>query len=120
MAAASAGGAATASVPTLPDPVPQNASALPDVTTAPDGGGGTDSSTVDGTTTDSGGPACDPTAYAGDSGCTPCGTVPLTACPLSALGVRPVANTPGEFSARIKLEIEKWGKVVRDAKLRIE
>src|SRR5437762_9088122 len=35
-------------------------------------------------------------------------------------GSNPVANTPDEFSARIKLEIEKWGKVVRDAELRIE
>src|SRR5438445_6400969 len=39
---------------------------------------------------------------------------------LTALGFKPVANTPDEFSARIKLEIEKWSKVVRDAKLRIE
>jgi tripartite-type tricarboxylate transporter receptor subunit TctC len=39
---------------------------------------------------------------------------------LAVLGFKPVANTPDEFSARIKLEIEKWGKVVRDAKLRIE
>jgi tripartite-type tricarboxylate transporter receptor subunit TctC len=39
---------------------------------------------------------------------------------LSALGFIPVANTPSEFSARIKAEIEKWGKVVRDAKLKIE
>ena len=39
---------------------------------------------------------------------------------LTALGFNPVANTPDEFGARIKLEIEKWGKVVRDAKLRIE
>ena len=39
---------------------------------------------------------------------------------LTALGFKPVANTPDEFAARIKLEIEKWGKVVRDAKLRIE
>ena len=39
---------------------------------------------------------------------------------LAVLGFKPVANTPEEFSARIKLEIEKWGKVVRDAKLRIE
>jgi tripartite-type tricarboxylate transporter receptor subunit TctC len=38
----------------------------------------------------------------------------------SALGFVPVANTPEEFGARIKSEIEKWGKVVRDAKLRIE
>lgn len=39
---------------------------------------------------------------------------------LAKLGFIPVANTPGEFGARIKTEIEKWGKVVRDAKLRIE
>ena len=39
---------------------------------------------------------------------------------LAALGFRPVANKPEEFGARIKLEMEKWGKVVRDAKLRIE
>src|SRR6476659_3881185 len=39
---------------------------------------------------------------------------------LAVLGFRPVANTPDEFAARIKLEMEKWGKVVRDANLRIE
>ena len=39
---------------------------------------------------------------------------------LAALGFVPVANTPEEFGARIKAEIEKWGKVVRDAKLRVE
>jgi tripartite-type tricarboxylate transporter receptor subunit TctC len=39
---------------------------------------------------------------------------------LMALGFRPVANAPDEFAARIKLEIEKWGKVVHDANLRIE
>ena len=39
---------------------------------------------------------------------------------LATLGFKPVANTPDEFAARIKLEIEKWGKVVRDANLRIE
>jgi tripartite-type tricarboxylate transporter receptor subunit TctC len=39
---------------------------------------------------------------------------------LAVLGFKPVANTPDEFSARIKLEIAKWGKVVHDAKLRIE
>jgi tripartite-type tricarboxylate transporter receptor subunit TctC len=37
-----------------------------------------------------------------------------------ALGFKPVANTPDEFAARIKLEMEKWGKVVRDANLKIE
>jgi len=39
---------------------------------------------------------------------------------LATLGFRPVANTPAEFTARIKLEMEKWGKVVGDANLRIE
>jgi tripartite-type tricarboxylate transporter receptor subunit TctC len=39
---------------------------------------------------------------------------------LAALGFVPIANTPETFGARIKLEIEKWGKVVRDARLRIE
>jgi hypothetical protein len=36
------------------------------------------------------------------------------------LGFKPVANTPDQFGARIGLEMDKWGKVVRDAKLRIE
>ena len=39
---------------------------------------------------------------------------------LASLGFNPVANTPDEWAARIKLEIEKWGKVVRDANLKIE
>jgi tripartite-type tricarboxylate transporter receptor subunit TctC len=39
---------------------------------------------------------------------------------LGALGFIPIANTPEEFGARIKSEMAKWGKVVRDAKLRIE
>ena len=39
---------------------------------------------------------------------------------LETLGFTPVANTPDEFTARIKVEMEKWGKVVRDANLRIE
>ena len=39
---------------------------------------------------------------------------------LTVLGFKPVANTPDQFGARIRLEIDKWGKVVRDAKLRIE
>ena len=39
---------------------------------------------------------------------------------LTVLGFNPVANTPEQYGERIKLEIDKWGKVVRDAKLRIE
>ena len=32
----------------------------------------------------------------------------------------PVANTPEELSAQIKAEIAKWGKVIRDANIRME
>jgi tripartite-type tricarboxylate transporter receptor subunit TctC len=39
---------------------------------------------------------------------------------LFKLGFEPVASKPEEFGARIKSEILKWGKVVRDAHLRIE
>ncbi len=35
-------------------------------------------------------------------------------------GFDPIANTPDQFGARIKTEMEKWGKVVHAAKLRIE
>ena len=33
------------------------------------------------------------------------------------LGFDAVANTPEEFAAYIKTEVEKWGKVIRDAKI---
>jgi tripartite-type tricarboxylate transporter receptor subunit TctC len=39
---------------------------------------------------------------------------------LDDLGFEVVANTPEDFATRIKSEMEKWGKVVRDAKLKIE
>jgi tripartite-type tricarboxylate transporter receptor subunit TctC len=39
---------------------------------------------------------------------------------MAALGYEPVANTPEEFAARIKAEIPKWGKVIRDANIRAE
>jgi len=39
---------------------------------------------------------------------------------LDTLGFRPVANTPSQFATQIKAEMEKWGKVVHAAKLRIE
>ena len=39
---------------------------------------------------------------------------------LTVLGFKPVANRPDQFGERIKIEMDKWGKVVRDAKLRIE
>ena len=39
---------------------------------------------------------------------------------LDDLGFEILANTPDEFAARIKTEMEKWGKVIHDAKLKIE
>ncbi len=39
---------------------------------------------------------------------------------LDDLGFEVVANTPDQFAERIKVELEKWGKVVRDAKIKIE
>jgi tripartite-type tricarboxylate transporter receptor subunit TctC len=39
---------------------------------------------------------------------------------LETLGFAPVANTPGEFGERIKVEMAKWGKVVRDANIRAD
>lgn len=39
---------------------------------------------------------------------------------LIALGCEPVLTTPAEFGSFFRAEIEKWGKVVRDAKMRIE
>lgn len=39
---------------------------------------------------------------------------------LAALGFDPIANTPGEFSAYIKAEIAKWGRVVKQANIKVE
>jgi tripartite-type tricarboxylate transporter receptor subunit TctC len=39
---------------------------------------------------------------------------------LDDLGFEVVANTPEQFAVRIKTELEKWAKVVRDAKIKIE
>jgi len=39
---------------------------------------------------------------------------------LDDLGFEVVANTPEEFAVRIKSEMEKWGKVIRDAKIKVE
>jgi tripartite-type tricarboxylate transporter receptor subunit TctC len=33
------------------------------------------------------------------------------------LGFDPVANTPEEFAGYIKKEVDKWGKVIQDAKI---
>jgi tripartite-type tricarboxylate transporter receptor subunit TctC len=36
---------------------------------------------------------------------------------LSSLGFQPIANTPEEFGKRIEVELQKWAKVIRDAKI---
>jgi tripartite-type tricarboxylate transporter receptor subunit TctC len=38
----------------------------------------------------------------------------------AALGFETVANSPDQFTAQIKAEIAKWGKVIRDAKIKVE
>src|SRR5262245_11999633 len=39
---------------------------------------------------------------------------------MAVLGFEPVADTPEEFAARIKFEIPKWAKVIRDANIKAE
>jgi tripartite-type tricarboxylate transporter receptor subunit TctC len=39
---------------------------------------------------------------------------------LAALGADPIGNTPAEFAAMIKVETAKWGKIVKDANIRVE
>ncbi|MGQ0656215.1 MAG: Bug family tripartite tricarboxylate transporter substrate binding protein, partial [Betaproteobacteria bacterium] len=36
----------------------------------------------------------------------------------ASLGVEPVATTPEEFGERITSEVERWGRLVRDAQIR--
>jgi tripartite-type tricarboxylate transporter receptor subunit TctC len=48
------------------------------------------------------------------------GALPEVREKLEQIGFNPVVNTPAEFSARIKAEMAKWGKVVRDINLKIE
>jgi len=45
---------------------------------------------------------------------------PKIAARLTALGLTIVANTPAEFRAYIVAETDKWGKVVTDAKVKIQ
>ena len=48
------------------------------------------------------------------------GAMPEVRQRLEAIGFNPVISTPAEFGARIKEEMERWGKVVKAANLRIE
>ena len=38
----------------------------------------------------------------------------------AAIGFDPVANTPAQFAEQMRLEIAKWGKVIKDAGIRLE
>ena len=39
---------------------------------------------------------------------------------LAALGLEPVGNSPEQFSAQLKVEMERWTKVIRAAKIKAE
>jgi tripartite-type tricarboxylate transporter receptor subunit TctC len=39
---------------------------------------------------------------------------------LAALGFDPVVDTPDEFAARLRVDIAKWAKVIRDANIAVE
>ena len=39
---------------------------------------------------------------------------------LDGLGFEPCGNTPEQFTAQVKTDIERWGKVIRDAGIRAE
>jgi tripartite-type tricarboxylate transporter receptor subunit TctC len=39
---------------------------------------------------------------------------------LASIGFSPIGDTPAEFAAFLKGEDEKWGKVIRDAGIKME
>jgi tripartite-type tricarboxylate transporter receptor subunit TctC len=39
---------------------------------------------------------------------------------LAAIGLEPVGNAPGEFAAIVRKDHEKWGKVIRDANIKLD
>ena len=47
--------------------------------------------------------------------------LPDTQARLAAIGFDPVANSPEDFGLWIKAEVERWGRVIREARIsRIE
>jgi len=38
----------------------------------------------------------------------------------ATLGIEPVGNTPEEFGAQVRADLARWGKVVKDANVRVE
>jgi tripartite-type tricarboxylate transporter receptor subunit TctC len=39
---------------------------------------------------------------------------------LAAIGLEPVGDSPAQFSAQLKVEMEKWTKIIRAAKIKVE
>jgi tripartite-type tricarboxylate transporter receptor subunit TctC len=39
---------------------------------------------------------------------------------LAALGLEPVGDSPEQFSAQLKVEMEKWTKIIRAARIKVE
>jgi tripartite-type tricarboxylate transporter receptor subunit TctC len=39
---------------------------------------------------------------------------------LAALGLEPVGDSPEQFSAQLKVEMEKWTRIIRAAKIKVE
>jgi tripartite-type tricarboxylate transporter receptor subunit TctC len=39
---------------------------------------------------------------------------------LAAIGLEPVGNSPAEFAAIVRKDYEKWGKVIRDANIKLD
>ena len=46
--------------------------------------------------------------------------LPEIADRLTTLGFTPLTTTPEEFAARIRSEMEKWDRVIREAKISIQ
>jgi tripartite-type tricarboxylate transporter receptor subunit TctC len=97
----------------------KRSSALPEVPTNAEAGvGGLESDTLTGIVAPAGTPKEIIDRWRND-------IVKMVAMPevkqrLETLGFAPVANTPDEFGQRIKAEIARWGKVVRDAGIKAD
>ena len=47
-------------------------------------------------------------------------TSPDVKAKLTGIGAEPIANTPEEFAAMIRVETAKWSKIVKDANIKVE
>jgi len=47
-------------------------------------------------------------------------TSPDVKAKLTGIGAEPIANTPEEFAAMMRVETAKWSKIVKDANIKIE